>query len=102
MAKGGTVPAFQKLQVDMSSAPWKWYNKVKCTAFFKAACHLNVSCLKHQLYFLNGDFFSTDHGLYVKYNEVDVVVFISLMLTICTSQVKPSKLVRNSKKIEMS
>lgn len=27
-------------------------------------------------------FFFTDHGLYVKYNEVDIVVSISLMLTI--------------------
>lgn len=87
----------------MSNALWKWYNKVKCTAFFKAACHFNVSCLKHQLYFLNGNFiFFSDCGLYVKYNEVDIVVFISLMLTICTSQVKPSKLVRNLKKIEIS
>lgn len=41
VAKGEMLPAFQKLQVVVSNAPCKWYNKVKCTAFFKEVYHLS-------------------------------------------------------------
>lgn len=41
VAKGEMLPAFQKLQVVVSNAPCKWYNKVKCTAFLKEVYHLS-------------------------------------------------------------